>query len=41
MTMHRLKEKLFFLFYTCKMNEITEETWQINGVEVIVFNGKK
>ena len=38
--MHRLKKKIF-LFGMCKMAEITKETWEENGVEVIVFNGKK
>ena len=25
----------------CKMFKITKKTWERNGVEVIVFNGKK
>ena len=35
--MHRFKKKIFFCMR--KMVEITKETWERNGVEVIVFNG--
>ena len=38
--MHRLK-KNFFLFCMYKMVDISRKTWTKNGVEVIVFNGKK
>ena len=36
--MHKLK-KIHFLF--CTYKNISRKTWQKNGVEVIVFNGKK
>ena len=38
--MHRFK-KYIFLFFVCKMVEITKETWGKNGVAVIIFSGKK
>ena len=38
--MRRIK-KNFVLFCMYKMVVITKETWQKNGVEVIVFDGKK
>ena len=39
--MHRFFLKNIFLFCIYKMVEITKETWKRNGVEVIIFNGKK
>ena len=38
--MHRIKRN-FFVLCLCKMAEITNELWKKNGVEVIIFNGKK
>ena len=39
--MHRLKGKVFSLFYVYKMGEIIKETWEKNRVEAIIFRGKK
>ena len=39
--MHRFKKTYFFLFLVYKIVEITKKTWERNGVEAIVFNGKK
>ena len=39
--MNRFKNIYIFLFGIYKMVEITKETWKKNGVEVIIFNGKK
>ena len=39
--MHRFFLKNIFLFCIYKMVEINKETWERNGVEVIIFNGKK
>ena len=40
MKIHKLKN-FFFLFGMCKMVNIPKKTWEKNGVEVIIFNGKK
>ena len=39
MEIHRLK-KIFF-FCICKIVDINRKTWEQNGVEVILFKGKK
>ena len=41
MKMHRFFLKNVFLFCMHKMANISRKTWRKNGVEVIVFNGKK
>ena len=41
MKMHRLKKYIFVLFSRYKMANISRRAWRKNGVEVIVFNGKK
>ena len=38
--MRRLKKNIF-LFCMYKMVEISKKLWQKNGVEIIIFNGKK
>ena len=37
----KIFQKYIFFFCMCKMVEITKETWERNGVELIVFHGKK
>ena len=37
--LHKFKEKIIFSKY--KMIDITKETWEKSGVEVIVLNGIK
>ena len=39
--MHKFFLNFLFLFCVYKMIKISAETWGKNGVEVIVFNGKK